>query len=348
LLGIAVVAMAVIAPVVLGASQGSEGALEVEDADLAFYYESSVEGSETDSFGTTGDAVGADGIVVIRVDGTTGDLTADEVTVRVPDSGGTLARETSYTEGEALRPGDTVRVWVDTSDTVRVVWQSSETDQSAIIGEHELPSTVVASLDDPPAPADGGPDAGPDDGPDGGPDAGPDDSISVEDGGVVPDEEYDAEVELLGTAYTFGVGGLDIPIELEIGVGSDSYEPWTGNVNDDGNPRTTTFDDRSAGEKVTVTATTRPGVLPVASRTRRSTDTGGYVKVLRDGDTPPNLAGFGDQDSAASYVQPYLAADGTIDIDDNQAIYLFELSDDQTGPAADYQDVVVLVTVRTG
>jgi hypothetical protein len=71
------------------------------------------------------------------------------------------------------------------------------------------------------------------------------------------------------------------------------------------------------------------------------------VYVLRDGDTPPNLAGFGDQDNASAYVRPYLDANNSIDIASNEAIYLFELGNDQTGEAADYQDVVILVTLTT-
>ena len=331
LLAVTGIAMAVITPAVLGASMEAEGPLEVEDADLEFYYESSVADSEADSFGTTGTAIDADGIIVIRVDGTAGDLTADEVNVSVPESGGNLAQETAYTEGEALSTGDTVRVWVNMTDTVSVIWQSSETDQTEIIGEHRLPDGLLSTLDDS----------------DLGGDSDDSDDFTIQDGGVVPDEEYTAEVELLGTGYTYGAFGPDIPIELDINVGGDSYQPWAGNINDGGNPRTTTFDDRDAGEKVTVTATADPSGTFISTRTRSSTDSSGYVEVLRDGDEPPNRGGFGDQDSAESYVQPYLDTNGRIDIADNEAIFLFELGNSQTGAAADYQDVVVLVTVTT-
>jgi hypothetical protein len=85
----------------------------------------------------------------------------------------------------------------------------------------------------------------------------------------------------------------------------------------------------------------------ISPRTRWSNESNGWVYVLRDGDQPPNIAGFGDQDSASSYVGPYLDDDGNISLSDNEAIYLFELGNSQTGSSADFQDVVVLVTLQT-
>ena len=169
----------------------------------------------------------------------------------------------------------------------------------------------------------------------------------LQDGTVIPEADYTADVELLGTGFTYGAGGPRIPVTVDVLVDGTTYEPWPGNVNDGGNPRSHTLSNQPANAGISVTVTGDPDGEYVGSRTRASTDTeDGWVYVLRDGDTPPNLEGFGDQDDAAAYVQPYLE-DGTLDLASNEAIFLFELGDSRSGAAADYQDAVVLVTLRT-
>ncbi|MFC6941562.1 hypothetical protein ACFQE8_16570 [Salinirubellus sp. GCM10025818] len=75
-------------------------------------------------------------------------------------------------------------------------------------------------------------------------------------------------------------------------------------------------------------------------------DEGTYVHVLRDGSEAPDVEGFGDQEDAAEFVADYVD-DGEIVLDDNQAIYLFELSHSTEGSGADFQDAVVLVSLET-
>jgi flagellin-like protein len=173
------------------------------------------------------------------------------------------------------------------------------------------------------------------------------DGFSIEGGAVVPSSSYSADVELLGIGFTNGPDGPPIDVELAVHVGTQTYRPWNGNLNDGANPRSHTFTDQAAGAPLAVSAIADPDETYMESRTRNSTDAGGFVAVLRDGDTPPNLAGFGDQDSVSSYVAAYVDENGTMSLADNQAIYLFELSDSTTGPAADYQDAVVLVNLTT-
>ncbi|WP_410766010.1 type IV pilin [Haloferax sp. DFSO60] len=171
--------------------------------------------------------------------------------------------------------------------------------------------------------------------------------FTIEDGAVVPNSGYQAEVTVLGTGFTYGAGGPNIDIRLDVAVGNASYDPWPGNVNNNGNPRSHTFTDQPAGAGIKVAATAdEPGDY-ISPRTRWSNESNGWVYVLRDGDQPPNIAGFGDQDSASSYVGPYLDDDGNISLSDNEAIYLFELGNSQTGSSADFQDVVLLVTLQT-
>lgn len=171
--------------------------------------------------------------------------------------------------------------------------------------------------------------------------------FTIEDGSLVPVSEYTATAKVLGAGFTYGAGGPNIDIRLDVVIGDTSYDPWPGNVNNNGNPRSHTFTDQPAGASIRVAATGDKNGVYVTPRTRWSNATDGWVYVLRDGDTPPNIGAFGDQNSAASYVGPYLDSDGEIALDDNQAIFLFELGNSQTGSAADFQDVVVLVSLQT-
>jgi flagellin-like protein len=171
--------------------------------------------------------------------------------------------------------------------------------------------------------------------------------FTIENGEVVPVTDYTADATILGTGFTYGAGGPRIDIRLDVRIGNTSYDPWPGNVNNNGNPRSHTFTGLRAGDGIAIAATGDRNGAHIAPRTRWSNETNGWVAVLRDGDTPTSLDGFGDQSSAAAYVSPYVDASGTIDLQDNQAIYLFELGNSQTGAAADYQDVVVLVTLTT-
>ncbi len=83
--------------------------------------------------------------------------------------------------------------------------------------------------------------------------------------------------------------------------------------------------------------------------TARSGDNSPYVKVLKDGDSVPNIPAFQNQTNLAAYVQPFVnVATQKIEIQDNQAIYLFELgTTNLSSPAADFQDLVIMITLAT-
>ncbi|MFC6942843.1 type IV pilin N-terminal domain-containing protein [Salinirubellus sp. GCM10025818] len=168
----------------------------------------------------------------------------------------------------------------------------------------------------------------------------------ISEGSVEPTVDYSADVELLGTAFTYGAGGPDIPIEMEVTVGDETNQPWPGNVNDGGNPRTTNYADREAGESIVVTAEAQPHEGYSGHEVDSVADEGTFVHVLRDGSDAPDVEGFADQDDAEAFVAEYVD-DGAIELDDNQAIYLFELSHSTENSGADFQDAVVLVSLET-
>jgi hypothetical protein len=165
-------------------------------------------------------------------------------------------------------------------------------------------------------------------------------------GAVEPTVDYSADVELLGTAFTAGAGGPDIPVTVGVSVGEDTYQPWPGNVNDGANPRTAAYADREAGEGIVVTVTGGAYGGYAGHVVDSRDDEGTFVHVLRNGSSAPDVEGFGDQDDAAAFVADYVD-DGTIVLDDDQAIFLFELSHSTESASADFQDAVVLVTLDT-
>jgi len=183
-----------------------------------------------------------------------------------------------------------------------------------------------------------------------------DDTIdfNITDGRVVPSEDFAVQISVLGAAITSS--GTPMPVTVEVNIGEQSYEPFGamddpdgGNVNDGLNPRHFIVDemfDPEAGIDITGTSYRTSGSLYLQ---RNSHEESPSVKVLRDGDPVPDISGFEDQADAVHFVQNYIDPDtNTMHLDENQSIYLFELGTTRlTSSAADFQDLVVLVTLGT-
>ncbi len=184
-------------------------------------------------------------------------------------------------------------------------------------------------------------------------------------GRVVPSRAFAAQVEVLGAAITAS-GEYDMPVTVEVRIGADTFEPFgqngdamDGNVNDHGPRRQFVSDIYASGSAISVTGTSwqkRDSGLSgndasdwENSMTVISREDSPQVKVLRDGDTVPNIEGFMGQGDIESFVRDFIDEDtNTVSLDDNQAIYLFELgTTDLNSSAADFQDLVVLVSLAT-
>lgn len=177
-------------------------------------------------------------------------------------------------------------------------------------------------------------------------------NFEISDGRVVPSEAFAAKVSVLGAAITSG--GRDMPVTVQFRIGDMVIEPFgshsdpdAGNVNDHRGPRhfiiQETFD---ASEQIEVTATSwRTSGSKYLQR--NSHEESPSVKVLRDGDDVPDITGFAEQADAVRFVQKYIDPEtNTMHMDENQAIYLFELGTTRlSSSAADFQDAVVLVTL---
>lgn len=175
--------------------------------------------------------------------------------------------------------------------------------------------------------------------------------FEIVDGQVVPGQPFAAAVTILGVA--FSSSGVLLPVTAQFRAGMEVFsfgalaDPVGGNLNDGGNPRRFVLPDvYPAGTPMSVTgrsfmpdgASKWKAHMTVDSRTP-----GSVVLLLRDGDDVPDIEPFEDQEAAAAFLQDYIQ-DGQIRLASNQAIYLFEMyTTDLSDPAADFQDLVVLV-----
>ena len=167
---------------------------------------------------------------------------------------------------------------------------------------------------------------------------------------VIPNEPFNAEVTIVGTAFE------NLPITTMLRIGSDEFEPWgslddpsDGNIDDGNNPRFFAAPNTYApGTPVSTVAKSWTGFSTSKHRmTVDSADNSQQVYVLRDGDPVPDIAPYKDQASAATFLAPYIDTDtGLITLASNQIIYLYELwTTNPNDATADYQDIVELVTL---
>jgi len=172
---------------------------------------------------------------------------------------------------------------------------------------------------------------------------------------VRPEDSYTADVSVMGAAISYG-GAYDMPVTARVSIGGVWFEPYgpyssatEGNLND-GEVHPHAFPDPySAGMSIGVQAQSwyqRYGswhsYMSVNSWTGSD-----QVVVLRDGDPVPDIEPYLDQQAAATFVQDYIDSETQqIALMSNQAIFLFELgTTDLDSPAADFQDLVVVVSL---
>lgn len=181
---------------------------------------------------------------------------------------------------------------------------------------------------------------------------GPNVSFVLTKGRIEPGNDYAIKINLIGAAITSG--GRPVPVTAKLHLGDQAFEPFgdadstAGNVNQE-RPAVTSMivpEVRSYEDFVTITATSWESSKRVLY-TRNSSKEKAFVKVLRNGDAVPDIAGFDGQENVEYFLRPYLSKDGqSVWIHPNQVLYLFELgTNDAKSSAADFQDLVVLVTL---
>ena len=196
--------------------------------------------------------------------------------------------------------------------------------------------------------------------------------FDIVDDEMVPATSFATKITVLGSAISYG-GLEDCPVTVKINVGSDTMEPWgtyskpvNGNVNADANDETGKNNGLNPRSYImpNTYATGTPISISGKSWYRDSgsgtqnSDWSGDLTVdsstntpqlitLRNGDAVPNIDGFKDQASLTAFIADYIdTSTNTVVLGPTQAIYLFELgTTDLSSSAADFQDLVVLVTL---
>ncbi len=180
---------------------------------------------------------------------------------------------------------------------------------------------------------------------------------------VVPRKSYVAKVTVLGAAIRSG--SYDMPVSIQVHLGNEDENPFGnytsplgGNLNDaQGVRRVILEKKRAANTPITISAKSwikRSSSYSGSSDSHwesylafNSAEGGQQVKVLRNGDDVPDIAGMNGQNNIAHFVGDFVdTATGKMKLADNQVIYLFELgTTNMSSSAADFQDLVVLVTL---
>ena len=149
------------------------------------------------------------------------------------------------------------------------------------------------------------------------------------------------EVKALGAEITYGAGGPEI--DVRVSATTDNGKTWTTLFNDrdiDGGESDYLYNVAKASK---VALKLNAKYQSFYSKTRSSNDNTGFVRVLRNGDSVPNIAAFGSQNSIDAFLRPYVQ-NGKIAIGEFDAIVLAELgTDSKSSSAFDLQDAVLLV-----
>ena len=183
--------------------------------------------------------------------------------------------------------------------------------------------------------------------------------FQIERGEIVSSNQFAFIAEILGASITNG--NARVPATAQLMVDGARVEPWgnffqaqQGNVNLPGR-RGVYLHPTVLEEGAAISVAARSYLPRYDQRWRRyvlspyiSANTAfesDYVKVLRDGDAVPNISGFNGQGDASAFVSDYVK-NGRIRLHKNQVIYLFELgASDLNSAAADFQDLVMIVTL---
>lgn len=197
------------------------------------------------------------------------------------------------------------------------------------------------------------------------------DDFEIIGGQLLPASRYTAKITLLGAAIQND--SYHIPVTTRIRVGDQVFQPFgafdspvAGNVNDNqsatGNSNTIPARDfilpdlYASDTAITVdgrswdkdSGTGREDHDWSVDMQCSSYDASPQVRVLRHGDPVPNINGAYDQASIDEYVKDFVDSDSqTMRLDANQVIWLFELGLNASHSSADFQDLVIVVTLAT-
>jgi hypothetical protein len=177
---------------------------------------------------------------------------------------------------------------------------------------------------------------------------------------IVPQDTFISSFKVLGASIQSS--GHDLKVTTQFKVGNDTLDPWNynlpvaGNINDGkmhswGLPAT-----YPAGTPVSISGKSWTFNSSKYNSTQdkdwtklyevKSNTNSACVKVLRNGDAVPKIPGLDPQPPVEEFIKDY-AKDGKIVLEENEAIFLFELgTTNLNSTAADFQDLVILLSVE--
>lgn len=172
---------------------------------------------------------------------------------------------------------------------------------------------------------------------------------------IVPKEDVTMTARILGSEYSAGINYGYVEGYYKAGSMS-SYGTILEGWGDEVDPYVIAVrEDVQTGEDVSMKFRgSKNGFKWVPSFKRKyhdwrktgSGDTG--ILMLKNGDYVPNYAPAYDQSSAASFLAPYLSADGTtIEIGPRDLIVLVDVDSRAGDKKVDFQDFVILLTFET-
>lgn len=172
-----------------------------------------------------------------------------------------------------------------------------------------------------------------------------------ENGEVTVDANTNVKIEVLGSEITYGAGGPEISVYVKRGRlcpnQSQKYKwQWLWNKSDvDGGEVYEETNDENCSYKIK-----GEGKYGGWNESYTSDNTL-QVKTLINGEQAPPLEGFDGQQPVTDFLAPLLDSQGRVVLQSNQVIMLFELgtdmSSDPNSIAADFQDLVILLTLGT-
>lgn len=181
---------------------------------------------------------------------------------------------------------------------------------------------------------------------------------------IIPKGSFISGFGMLGAAIQSGDD--DLMVTARIKVGNDTFDPWgaydqpvTGNVNDENTHSWDLPTVYPADTPITISGKSWIWNNDANHHSVNNDDWHTYMevsstlhpsnlKVLKNGDSVPDIPGLDEQPDIAEFVDDYVE-DGKVVLEGNEAIFLFELGTTNLGStAADFQDLVILVSVDSG
>jgi len=165
-------------------------------------------------------------------------------------------------------------------------------------------------------------------------------TVTVQTSGNIKAPKGGMNLKVMASQITYGAGGPEVSVK--VGLKINGVLSWLFNGQDvDGGEEYNTQ----------IAANTSVAVRGYAwyensfTHSRDSDSSSAFARVLLKGDSLPNVPRFGNQQTLSEIIDPFVDQNRKIDIDNNQALLLFELGvDDLSSPAADFQDLVILLT----